>query len=179
MNETLRKILSSLGSFFSIRRNCFITCIALICLIALVDFIHSGLVRRTFVFYSYIEGKLFVEERMLNRASDRETDIKRYSEEVLLGPASPALALLFPRDTMLNSFMLRDGVAYLDLSEPAALPIPEGRNVFQSLLTLNEGIRRNFPMVRDVRLFIGGNEVFFEEFRKIFANSADNTRTAP
>ena len=116
---------------------------------------------------------------MLRRSGDRETDIHRYVDEVLLGPVLPNLEPLFPRGTRLESFMYRDSVVYADLSEPAALPLPGGRDVFLSLLTLNEGIRRNFSWVKDVKIFIGGNEVFFEEFRVFFANSADNSETSP
>ena len=61
--------------------------------------------------------------------------------------------------------MYREGVVYADLSESAALPLLAGGDVFRSFLTLKEGLQRNFSHVRDVRLFIGGNEVFFNEFR--------------
>jgi len=191
MSKVFGKIFSSIGAFFGKKKNRRISYLVLICLIALGEFLLSGLVRRTFVFYSYIKGDTVVEDRMLRRSSDRETDIRRYVEEVLLGPVSPDLAPLFPRDTRLNALMFREGLVYADLTESAALPfldtefepfraaepgfISGNRDVFRSLLTLNEGIRRNFPYVKDVRLFIGGNEVFFEEFRGIFGNSADNS----
>ena len=179
MNVVIKDILSALKSFFSKAKNRRLTYLALICIFALGDFLHSGLVRRTFVFYADIGGQLFVEDRMLRRTRSREIDIQRYVEEFLLGPASPGLLPLFPRETKLNSFMYRDGVVYLDLSESAAMPISGARDVFSNLLTLNEGIRRNFDHVNDVRIFIGGNDVFFEEFREIFAKSADNEKTSP
>jgi hypothetical protein len=71
--------------------------------------------------------------------------------------------------------MYRQGVFYANLTESAALPPREGGDVFRSLLTLNEGIRRNFSFINDVKLFIGGNEVFLKEFSEIFADSADNS----
>jgi len=156
---------------------CFLL-LVLLGLAALVDFNRLGLARRTFVFYSEIEGNTVVEERMLRSSGDRETDIRRYVDEALLGPVTPGLAPLFPRETRLNSFMYRDDVVYSDLTEPAALPI-EGGDVYRSFLTLNEGIRRNFPYIKNVKLFIGGNEVFFEEFHGIFTNSADISKTPP
>ena len=190
------QFVSRIGTFFSKKKNRRFFYLAVICLIALGDFFYLGLVRRTFIFYSRYEGNTAVEERLLRRSGDRETDIRRYMDEVLLGPVSPDSAPLFPRETRLYSFMYREGVVYADLSESAALPslegnisdpsrmiewrgFGEGGIVFRSLLTLNEGIRRNFPYVKNVRLFIGGNEVFFEEFRRIFENSADNSKTAP
>ena len=182
MNAALAKIPASLISFFSKKVNRRITYMALIILIALGDFLYSGLVRRTFVFYSIIEGNTVVEDRMLRRSRNRETDIRRYVEETLLGPVSPDSAPLFPRETRLQSFMFRNAVVYADLTQSAALPPPEtegGGDVFRSLLTLNEGLRRNFSYIKDVRIFIGGNEVFFEEFRRIFTIPADNSKTAP
>jgi hypothetical protein len=174
MKVAFKKTCSALARFFSFKLNRRLACLALIVLIALLDFLISGLVRRTFVFYSILEDTTVVEDRMVRRSSSRETDIRRYVEEVLLGPVSPDLALLFPRETRLRSLMYREGTVYADLSEDAALPL-EGGDVFRSCLTLNEGIRRNFSSVKDVKLFIGGNEIFFNEFQGIFADLADNT----
>ena len=162
----------------TIKRIISLSLLLLLGIIALVDFFRLGLARRTFVFYSELEGNTVVEERMLRRSGDRETDIRRYVDDVLLGPVTPGSGPLFPRETRLNSFMYRDGVVYSDLTESAALP-SEGGDVFRSLLTLNEGIRRNFPYIKNVKLFIGGNEAFFEEFHGIFGNSVDNSKTPP
>ena len=179
MSEDSNKFLDLLKKFFSVKKNRRFSYLVLICIVALCDFLILGLVRRTFVFYNEIEGFTVVEDRMLRRSRDRETDIRRYVDEVLLGPVSPDSAPLFPRETRLNSFMYRDAVVYADLTESAVFPSNAGGDVLRSLFTLNEGIRRNFSFVRDVRIFIGGNEVFFKEFQEIFANSADNSKTSP
>ena len=178
-NKVINNVFSYLAAFFSRKINRRLTYLAILSLFALCEYFYLGLVRRTYIFYTNMEGNTEVEDRMLHRSYSRETDIRYYVDEVLLGPVSPDLAPLFPRDTRLNSFMLRDDVVYADLTESAALPIPDGSDVFRSLLTLNEGLRRNFPYVKNVRLFIGGNEVFFNEFYEIFANSADNSKAAP
>jgi hypothetical protein len=173
MNPIAKDALDGLFRFFGEKRNRRLSYLILVGLIALGEFFISGLVRRTFVFYSNIEGSTVVEDRMLRRSSSRETDINRYLDEVLLGPVSPDSAPLFPRETRLESFMYRDGVVYADISEPALFP-PGGGDLFRNLLTLNEGIRRNFSFVKGVKIFIGGNEVFFSEFCGIFENPADN-----
>jgi hypothetical protein len=123
------------------------------------EFMMSGLVRRTFVFYSSIDGTTAVEDRMLPHSPSREIDIRRYVEEALLGPVSPDSASLFPQETRLRSLLYRDGVVYADLSEAAALPPAEGGDVLRNLYTLEAGIRRNFSFVRDIKLFIAGHEV--------------------
>lgn len=156
----------------------------LIALIALAEYFIFGLARRTFVFYSALEDATIVEDRMLRGSASRETDIRRYVEEVLLGPESPDASPLFPRETRLLSLIFRDGTVYADFSEAAALPADQsaimegilpGASVFRSFLTLNEGIRRNFSSVKEVKLFIGGNEIFFNEFNGIFTDLADNS----
>jgi spore germination protein GerM len=149
----------------------------LISIIALTNYLVLGLVRRTFVFYSTLEDTIIVEERMQRRSDSPETDMRRYTEEVLLGPVSQNAALLFPRETVLESLIFRDGVVYADFSETEALfdnMIGE-KGVFLVFLTLNQGIRRNFSSVKDVKFFIGGKEIFFTEFREIFEDFADNT----
>ena len=179
MSIITKGAMPKLGMFFGRTKNRRLIFLVLIFLFALGNFLYSGLARRTFVFYSNSGDVKVVEDRMLRRSGDRETDIRRYINEALLGPASQRSDPLFPRETRLNSFMFRDGVVFADLTESAALPISRGGDVFRSLLTLNEGVRRNFSYVKDVKLFIGGNEVFFEEFRGIFTDPADNSKTAP
>ena len=174
MSSVSHKILTPFGRFFGKKKNRRVFYLLLICLLALGEFLYLGLARRTFIFYAGNEGAAVVEDRLLRRSMDRETDIRRYLDEVLLGPVSQELAPLFPRETQLSSFMYREGVVFADLSDSAALPPEEGGTVYNSLLTLNRGLRRNFPFIKDVRLFIGGNEAFFEEFRGIFTNPADN-----
>jgi len=161
------------------KRILFLLFLVAIGVIALLDFYRLEHSRRTFVFYSEIDENTVVEERMLRWSGDKETDMRRYIDEALLGPVSPGSEPLFPREARLNSLMYRDDVVYADLSEPAAMSFREGGDAFKSLLTLNEGIRRNFPYIKNVKLFIGGNEVFFEEFRGIFPNSADISKSSP
>jgi len=151
---------------------------------ALLEFFTLGLARRTFLFYDIDSGVVIVENRLLpvsrgeiltsygsRRSSPRELDITRYVEEALLGPVSSNSMPLFPRETRLRSLLYRNGIVYLDLSEEAALPPPEGGEVFMNMKTLYAGIRRNFPFVRDTRFFIAGKAAFAEtadaaEFRQ-------------
>jgi hypothetical protein len=158
--------------FFSVlspfKPYCWFLLLALLGAFAFMEFRFSGLARRTFVFYSVINGSVVVEDRMLHRTENRETDVARYVEEVLLGPVSPDLSPLFPLETGLRSILYRNGVVYVDFSESAALPVSKGEDIFRNFLVLNQGIRRNFSYVKDVRLFVAGNSVYFEEFEEIF-----------
>ncbi|GHV10478.1 hypothetical protein FACS189485_23580 [Spirochaetia bacterium] len=162
-------IRDGLGSFFQNKSRCWLLALLLLGTFAFAEFWGLGLVRRTFVFYSINNWSMIVEDRMLKRSPDQELDIGRYVEEVLLGPVSQESAPLFPRETRLRSLLYRNGVVYADLSESAALPPIEGGDVFRNFRTLNEGIRRNFSYVKDVRLFVAGNPAFFNEFQRIFS----------
>jgi hypothetical protein len=160
MNAIIKDALRGFASFFHDRTRRWLVFLGLLGIFAFTEFFISGLVRRTFVFYSINNGMTMVEDRMLKRSSSRELDIARYVEEVLLGPVSPDSAPLFPRETRLRSLLYRDGVVYADLSESAALPPPEGGDVFRNVHTLYAGIRRNFSFVRGVRFFIAGQAAF-------------------
>jgi hypothetical protein len=105
---------------------------------------------------------------MLRRTGSLEKDIKSYVEELILGPVSLDLVPLVTTGTKLDSFMYRDRTVYADFSGDAAFSVQGGKPLFDSFLTLNQGIRRNFRAVKDVKLFVGGNEVFFGEFEKFF-----------
>jgi spore germination protein GerM len=156
----------NLSLFKQIRR---LSYLILLGIFALFDITRQDMSRRTFVFYTFDQGMTLVEDRMLPRSASREEDIARYVEEALLGPVSLEAPPLFPRGTKLRSLIFRDGTVYGDLSQSAALPVLGVKtDVFAGMLTLNQGIRRNFSYVSDVKLFIEGNEAFFKEFVDIF-----------
>ena len=147
----------------------------IIIITALTDFYISGLIRKTFVFYSALEGNIIVENRLLRTSSSREDDIRRYVEEALLGPVTLDAAPLFNHETRLDSLLYRDGVIFANFNESALTPVfPPADGVFLSFLTLNEGIRRNFSFVKNLNFFINGREIFSDEFHRFFADYADN-----
>jgi len=169
MNIIFRKTLNALGRFFGRAAYRRLLYLILLCLFVLGDYLSMGLSRMTFIFYTIDMGNELVEERMLPLPLDQEKKIGFYVGEALLGPASQDALALFPRDTQLESLLFRNGVVYLDLSETAALPVEDGGDCFRSLSALNRGIRRNFSFVKEVRLFIAGNEVFPKKFRGKFS----------
>ncbi|MDR2759770.1 MAG: GerMN domain-containing protein [Spirochaetaceae bacterium] len=112
------------------------------------------------MFYTIEKGNTVVEERFFPRSGSREADIRRYVEDVLLGPAIPDAVPLFPRETRLDSLLYRGDTLYVGLSEAAALPPLEGGNIFTNLHVLYSEIRQNFRYIKDVKFFIKGNEIF-------------------
>jgi hypothetical protein len=57
-----------------------------------------------------------------------------------------------------------NGTVWLDLSLDAAL----GDEPWRGLLALNQGIRKNFSLVRNVNIFIEGSPAFHGAFRDFF-----------
>jgi hypothetical protein len=136
-----------------------LTCLAFLSIIAVGDYLVSGLSRRTIVFYAAGGTAAFVEERFIARTGSREGDIRAFVEEAALGPAEWAAAPLFDRAAALESLFVREGTVYVGLSEAAAFPVSGGRSVVESLKSVDADIRRNFSGIRGVRFFIGGREI--------------------
>jgi hypothetical protein len=151
-----------------IRRLFYVACLGIF---TFQEYLNTGFLRRTFVFYTIKDETPVVEDRMLPRIPVQERELTRYVEEALLGPVTPETAPLFFRETLLRSLLYRDGTVYVDLSEAAALPPledvpPKEGEIFQRLRTLSEGIRRNFPAVLEVKLFINVRCVEFRDGKK-------------
>ena len=163
MKEHINTVFRSISDFLSstVKRRLFF--IGILVLAALTEFLVLGLARRTFIFYTVDDGDIVVEDRMLKHAKSREGDIIRYTEEMLLGPVSPDLLPLFPRETRLKSLLYRNGVVFADFSADAALPPIEGGRTINNFRTFYAGILRNFPYVKDVRFFIDGNAVSIDK----------------
>ncbi len=135
----------------------------LIGLIAAVDYLAMGKSFATFVFYNVRSGRAAVEARPLERWGKPEIRAARYVEEALLGSEAVSLGRLFPKGTRLESFMIRDGIAYVDLSATAALPAETEVDARRSITTLATGLERNFKSIKTARIFIAGHEPFITE----------------
>lgn len=158
-------------SFKSLRR---LVYLAALVFFAFFELSRLDKVRRTFEFFTFDRGEALVENRMLPRSPSRELEVRDYVEEALLGPATLNSAPLLAKGTRLGSFMFREGTVFAGFTKEAALPVPEAKTgVYEGLLTLNSGLRRNFSYVDDVVFFIDGNEVFFKEFEDKFEKKTE------
>ncbi|MDR0643473.1 MAG: GerMN domain-containing protein [Treponema sp.] len=135
---------------------------------AIAGSLLSNKTRQTFVFYDMKTGVSRTEERMvLKYPSSEEMQVKQYVEEAVFGPRISDSAPLFAHGTRLLSLLYRDGVVYINLSEDAAFPIVTDDTEMnavsmtaarsRSFTTLDEGIKRNFPFVKQIVLFIEGH----------------------
>jgi len=174
----MKAIFSAIIRFFTSPFKLCLLLLAVLGVVALIDYLNLGLSRRTFVFYSIDDGEMAVEDRMLRHSRLKEEDIIRYTEETIQGPVSPNLSPLFPYETRLKSLMLRDKTIYADFTESAALRLPdklvkgEGRAILDNFRTLYDSILRNFPYVSDIWFFIEGNAVSLD-----FQQAQDTLKT--
>ena len=166
MKAFLKTAINTIAEFMSSPVRRYLLFIFIISLIALGEFLFLGLARRTFVFYTINNGIIVVEDRMVKHSKSKEGDIIRYTEEMLLGPVSPDLLPLFPRETKLKSLLYRNGVVYANFSGDALFPPEEGGKTLDNFRTFHAGILRNFSYVKDVRFFIEGNIVYIEESKR-------------
>ncbi len=150
----------------------------LLLLVALIEFTASGKSLATFVFYTVRNGKASVETRSLPRYGKLELRAARYVEEALLGSGTVSLGRLFPKGTRLDSLLIRDGTAFVDLSAAAALPAEAEVDARRSIATLAAGLRRNFRSIKTVRIFIAGHEPFASDLseKDDFSPSSKKTK---
>jgi hypothetical protein len=121
--------------------------------------------RTVMTFYTVSDGRNLVEERTVKNAGARslDTEVKRYVEEVLLGPMSHGAAGFFPVGTV-QACIVDGETAFIGLSAQAALAGvtgPEGGYTVDSMRavdTLREDIGRNFRQLKNIEIFIDGRE---------------------
>jgi hypothetical protein len=137
--------------------------------VAAAGFLFSDETRQTFIFYDMKTGISRVEERMLLKYPSEEAQVKQYVEEAIFGPRSPYSAPLFIHGTRLLTLLYRDRTVYINLSEDAAFPIvTEDMEInavsmtgvrARSFSTLDQGLKRNFPFIRQIFFFIEGHPI--------------------
>jgi Sporulation and spore germination len=128
-------------------------------LVSVLAFLLAGNGRvERILYFPRDHGSGFVAEpRFLTRHRGLESNIAELVNGVLLGPARPDAARLFPRGATVRAVMLRGHTLYLDLTPRVLDTDPEvpltGPGAFD---VLGRSIRLNFPRVREIDLYIDG-----------------------
>jgi phosphatidylserine decarboxylase len=129
-------------------------------------FVHEKEVERILYFPRYNAAELEGEVRRLPKKADREKDIELLLREIILGPFDIHHARVLPKDTDVESLLLRKGRVYVDFSLDPVLK-QEG-----SLLSLSERIaavkrtiRFNFPSVEEIMVTFGGQSPNLQDLR--------------
>ncbi|MEW6565332.1 MAG: GerMN domain-containing protein [Spirochaetota bacterium] len=159
-NDHVSAIISWFKRYFGRSINRRLTILAVLLLVASIDILVTPKKRFLFSFYSAKSTTAMVETRFFNPGTTKEDRLQHYIEEYLLGPTMVDYLPLFPQDARVDTVLIRKDHAYINLSETAALPVP-GSVPFEKREGLFAAmIMKNFQSIKEVSLFIAGNEVY-------------------
>ncbi len=118
--------------------------------------------RRKFIFPREMSMKLTGETRNVSVSSNRESNIRAYLDDLLLGPATLRLVPIFPEGTRLNHLKLVNNDVYVDFSrnlvfnlENHSLKLVEIKNLLVDNLSVN------FPFLEKIIITVNGLEPRF------------------
>jgi len=167
------EIVHWINHFLHGSRNRRLIFLILLLVVASVDLLLTPKKRYVFSFYSQKDNTLIAETRFFTPGETREGRLQHYIEEYLLGPASLDALPLFPLDASLETVMIRNDHAYINLSEFAALPVPGIISFNERARLFTEMIRRNFQSIKEISLFIAGNELYHANTEQKIKKSVD------
>lgn len=112
-----------------------------------------------FVFESTDSDSLCIENRFIN--PDKESSkIQNYIEELVLGPISEHCKPIFNSGTKVVSCFERENILYVNLSPELLSSYPEKTDFKEQIALFRKNIHLNFPLIKEVVLFIDGNVPF-------------------
>ena len=112
-----------------------------------------------FIFPCVDEGKYVLETRYLRKNTEIDP-IKYFADELVLGSGLERTKYLFTPGTKINSCFERNQIVYIDLSADI---INMGHNVIpirDGIALLEENIYKNFPDIKEVKVFTDGKYAF-------------------
>ncbi len=114
--------------------------------------------KAVFVFESADMKSLSVERRFL-KCGKADSKIRIFVDELLLGPVSEHCRPVFYSGTKVISCFERNHVLYVNLSSDL-LYADSGTDFSKKIDIFKKNIRINFPSIKEVELFVDGNEPF-------------------
>lgn len=172
-NDHVSAVISWLKRFFKRSINRRLTILAVLLLAASIDILITPKKRFLFSFYSSKNTSTMVETRFFYPGTTKEDRLQNYIEEYLLGPTTMDYLPLIQQDTRVETVLIRKDHAYINLSETAALPVP-GSVPFEKREGLFAAmIMKNFQSIKEVSLFIAGNEVYRTNTEQKIKKSVD------
>lgn len=115
--------------------------------------------RYVFVFPSSDGGRFCAEARFLPQEPDADA-VRRYADELALGPLSERCRPIFCAGTRVLSCFQRGRVLYADLSAEMLQDDPESADFREQIRLFRKNLLRNFRSVRAVELSVAGRPVF-------------------
>jgi hypothetical protein len=128
----------------------------------------NGKVNRVLFFPGQSGRRLVAEQRFLPRHRGLEREATELAEGVLLGPTRHDALRLFPRGGSVISVMASGKTLYVDLTPQILVEDPEVPLRGQAALdALGKSLMFNFPRLREVVIFIDGQQPRFADKKKI------------
>lgn len=152
-------MMKSIKFFKNDRKTQFLTCVILVFLISLMFFFLNYPGKR-YSFYFTVSGsqKTVHEFRPVKKISGKP-EIELYVEELLLGTFLERAVSVFPLGTRILFCFEKDDVLYLNLSEDAIFNLDEKTTLDSRVELLSLNVRKNFPKLKEIELYIDGNPV--------------------
>ena len=123
-------------------------------------FSHRGTNRRTFTFP--VSGSKWNKTEVRYLASDPvQGKIACYVDELVLGPSFYRGRPLFTPGTKVDYCFLQGKTLFVGLSEEAALQEGGALSIEKSIALFKKNIRKNFPSVKEIEIFIEGNFIHY------------------
>jgi hypothetical protein len=166
-------ILQKIKGFFQISLQRRLTFLLVLLAIASLDIMLIPKKRYIYGFYAQKTNSLHVETRYLIAGKTKEERLQHYIEEYLLGPTSVDMTPLFPLDAFLTTVMIRNEKAYINLSDSAALSVPNSVTFEKRARLFTQMIQKNFQSIKEITLFIAGNEVYQTNTKQKIKKSVD------
>jgi spore germination protein GerM len=113
-------------------------------------------VQRVLFFPTEVSPELVGEIRAIANRREREDDIIAVIKELILGPMELWNRRALPREARLRSVLLRNGVAYVDLSEHVLFSSDFRPALDEMIEALRKTVLYNFRRVRRVVVFVEG-----------------------
>lgn len=115
--------------------------------------------RYTFIFPSADNEQLIVEYRDLAKKT-HQGDVNYFIDEILLGSTIERTKMLFAPGTKVLSCFQRGNVLYLNLSADLLYMGDGVINVEDGIKLLEKNIKKNFPKIDSVTVFVDGKLAF-------------------
>jgi spore germination protein GerM len=103
---------------------------------------------------------LLIEDREVAYSADLARQIRSVVEEIVKGPQKGLAATLPAETRVIDSFVTKEGIAYVDLSKEAAAKHGGGsRGELLSVYSVVNSIAANFPAVKRVQILVEDRQV--------------------
>ena len=151
--------MNSIKNIFKKKSLLVFTALIFVFLVSLVFFI-TNVSGRYYNFSFYISGTdtLVQENRRVYSIKDKNR-LNGYVGELLLGTTVKRASPIFPLGTKALFCFQRNDTLYLNLSQDALFNLENSLSLTKRINLLEKNIRKNFPSIKNVELFIDGNYI--------------------